>query len=549
MTPDEDDDLLDGGGTNLTFQVDTARRRIRGLLVPFGEPTHVAGMDGKRYRFSAGVLSWPADVSRHKLRIQHQRGTDTAYAVELREVPEGLWGEFAVARGAEGDKALQMAEDRVWDGFSIGLRDGAQAKRAKDGVYDFTAAELAETSLTPDPAFSSARVAAVALEAPQGEEPVMGDENTTENAQPVLGFSAEDLARALAEHLPQPVSPTEPLIEVNEQPYAFDARRGAFHPGDHEFSSDVFALARGDREAESRVMDFIRTQFDVDTADVTSVNPNRQRPDLYVDRREYNYPLWSKVNKGSLSDGTPFVFPKFNSLSTLVSAHTQGTEPSDGTFTATSQTVTPTALSGKVKITREVFDAGGSPQVSGLIWSKMQAEYFRALENSVPTALAAAAASITDITLTTAAVDSALVSQLLGAFADLQFVAGGFSMDTLALHIDLYKALAAAKDTTGRALLPYLNPTNAAGLSRGRFASLDIQGVEGIPAWALGATSGSSSNSWLFDSGSVHGWASAPQRLDFNIEVANVYLGVWGYKAVAISDFAGVRQVTYDPTS
>jgi hypothetical protein len=32
-----------------------------------------------------------------------------------------------------------------------------------------------------------------------------------------------------------------------------------------------------------------------------------------------------------------------------------------------------------------------------------------------------------------------------------------------------------------------------------------------------------------------------------NIEVANVYIGLWGYKATAISDIAGVREITYDP--
>ena len=158
--------------------------------------------------------------------------------------------------------------------------------------------------------------------------------------------------------------------------------------------------------------------------------------------------------------------------------------------------------------------------------------------------------SITDIAITpAAAADSVLVDQLLAAFASLQFERGGFVFDKFAVHVDLFKALAAAKDSTGRKLLPYMNPSNASGSSRGRVSSLDIQGVEGIPSWALGATSTNVQNSWLFDSESVHGWASAPQRLDFQYRVAYVDLAIWGYHAVAISDTTGVRQVTYDGTA
>ena len=101
----------------------------------------------------------------------------------------------------------------------------------------------------------------------------------------------------------------------------------------------------------------------------------------------------------------------------------------------------------------------------------------------------------------------------------------------------------------GRKLLPYLNPSNASGSSSARLGTLDIQGVQGIPSWALGAASANSSNSWLFDSESVHGWATPPLRLDFNYRVAFVDIGIWGYRAVAVSDTNGVRQVTYDPTS
>jgi hypothetical protein len=43
----------------------------------------------------------------------------------------------------------------------------------------------------------------------------------------------------------------------------------------------------------------------------------------------------------------------------------------------------------------------------------------------------------------------------------------------------------------------------------------------------------------------VSGWASAPQRLDFQYRVPYVDLAIWGYKAAAITRIEGVREVIY----
>jgi HK97 family phage prohead protease len=529
------------------FEVDAEKRTIFGLAVPYGEPTF---SEGSQFQFSKGSLDIPENASRIKLLVSHERNRAVGHAVEFEDTDEGLWARFKVARGTAGDEALSMAEDGVWDGLSVGLRDGAKFSK-KGKISHFTKAVLSEVSLTPDPAFDSARVAAVIAEAPNNrKEPLMATETNEDAVVAPAAFDYAEFAKAIAAELPKPVNPGAPMFEVNESAYAFDAAKGRFVPGgSNEFSTDLFASSRGDVEAGERVMEFIKSQFDVDRADVTSVNPNGQRPNLYVDQRSYNYPLWNRVNKGTLADGTPFVFPKFNTASGLVNTHTEAVEPTPGSFSATNQTVTPTAVSGKVEITREVYDAGGNPQVSNLIWGKMVNAYNEALEAAVVSTLNAAAASITDIALSPAgAVDAVLVDQLLAAFAGLQFERGGFAYDTLALHIDLYKALAAAKDSTGRKLLPIYGATNASGTARARFASLDIAGVEGIPSWALGATSTAVQNSWLFDSQSVHGWATAPQRLQFETRVAYVDLAIWGYRAVAISDTTGVRQITYDGT-
>lgn len=569
MTEPDDDDLADGRGTNLTggqtFEVDVEKRTIYGLAVPYNTPTF---SDGAKFQFSKGSLNLPEDVTRVKLLIQHDGKRAVGKATALDDTDEGLWARFSVARGAEGDHALTMAADGVWDGLSIGLRDGAKFSR-KSGVTHFSSAELREISLTPDPAFSSARVASVVAEAPNGKDRQMADDNTDAGTAPAapVAFDMDAFAKALAEHMPareviDPVAPTG--FEINEtNGYAFE--NGSFRSGgSNEFSQDIIdAGAHNDLAAGARAIEFLQTQFAVAQSNVGGgvLSPGQNKVG-FVDRREYAYPLTAALLKGNLDNVAPFTFPRFNSLSGLVGDHTEGVEPVPGALTTTGQTVTPKAMSGKVEITREVFDQGGNPKVSDFIFSKMVRGYQEALEGAIVTELVAQAANITDVTLPLAASGGPLVNSIIGALADLQYSRGGYTFDVLATQIDLYKALATAQDSTGRNLLPVLGPVNAVGTSSKFAKSLDIDGVAAVPAWALAATSVNRSNSWLIDSESVYAWASTPQRLDFNFgatvqqisgatgnlsQVAMVTVGIWGYRAVAIGDLGGVRQVTYDP--
>lgn len=350
------------------------------------------------------------------------------------------------------------------------------------------------------------------------------------------------------------VDPTrQPTAQVNEPaPYRFD-RKGNLQKGAFDFSTDVIEGLR-DRNAEAlnRVQTFVSDQFktfDTDMADAATLNPNRQRPDLYVDQKEFRYPIWNAINKGTLSDITPFVLPKFSSSSGMVAAHTEGVEPSLGTFVATSQTITPSAISGKVSITREAWDQGGNPQLSTLIWTQMVRAWYEALEASAVTLLEALSLpGALTITLATAAQDDTLVGALELELAALQFVRGGFRMEDAFGQVDLYKALVNATDADGRKLLPLITPVNAAGQAQTRYSRVNVGGVEIQPSWALAATGTVSANSYLIDRADVSGWATEPRRLTMEeIEVRYVHLGIWGYKAFACTDTTGVRRIAYDP--
>ena len=571
ITFDDQTRLTFADASTVEFAVDRESRTIEGLALPYGK---VGSKYGYKFRFRKGSLKW-SDISRVKLLRDHDFRQALGVAVQLTDTAAGLKAKFKVARGPEGDRALELAEDGVLDGLSVGVdfdftADTEQSSRDKS-VLDVVRADLREVSLTPMPAFDDARVTRVAASLTGG---TMDDETATSGQGPVTalatatpqtpepiaaGFTAEQIAglRSVL-GLPEPqaeqrqvVNPTRLTASatVSEaMPYRFD-RNGNLGAGAHDFSRDLYSWSTdGDRAAHDRAMEFIRAQFDVATGDVNELNPTRNRPDLYVDQRSYRYPIWEAIDKGTLRDITPFQFPKFNSAADLVANHTEGTEPSSGTFTTTGQTVTPTAISGKAKIRREVWDQGGNPQVSNLIWRQMVKGWYEALEAFAVATLDAT--TPTAIALTAGAADDALVDELSEKLTLLQFVRGGFTMDNAFTQVDLYKALAAASDADGRKLIPVLGPTNAVGTARTRWSALDVNGVAFLPAWALAASGSVSASSYLFDSESVHGWASAPQRLDITMtEVANVYIGLWGYKAAAVSDLNGVREITYDPVA
>lgn len=581
-----------------SFAVDVAKRTITGLAVPYGVP---AESDGQLWQFSQGSLAWSED-SRVKLWVNHDSDRAVGFAQQLDDRQDGLYATFKVARGAAGDEALQMAEDGVWDGFSIGLAKGGKYVR-RGRVSHAVSAPLMEISLTPAPAFDDARVHAVAASATnQGEKMTAAQRarlaelralNTLNEAQQAefdtlealeaehpeepegegegqSGEIAQAVAAGVGQALQQFAKPLREVVKAGrpvphrvreEAPYRF----GVGGRGKHDFSTDIIAGLRDrDQEALERVGKFMEEsfpayavprgpRFDVDSADVNELSPTRNRPEMYVAELEFTTPLYDALFKGALEDITPFMFPKFNSSSGLVSDHVEGTEPTPGTFTATGQTVTPSALSGKVEITREVWDQGGNPQVSNLIWNEMQREWKEELEAYTATLLASSTPGSggypASKTITAGAADDALVNELEAFIASLQFRRGGNRFSRAFGHVDLYTALVDAVDADGRKLLPIIGAANANGQAEQLFASLRVAGQKLDPAWALGATGSVAAESFMVNPGDVHVWNSAPKRLTFEYRVAYVDLAIWGYKASAISRPAGVQSVIYDPVA
>jgi HK97 family phage prohead protease len=564
-----------GGGV---VSVDRETRTIRGLAVPFG----VEGVKGgKRWMFSKGTVRPYGDgVSSVKMWGLHDKALASGVAFELDETDEGLVAAFKVSNTPEGDKALTLAEDGVWDGLSIGPHETAKFQ-LRNGVYHAVDVPIHEISLTPAPVFGGARVRSVAFDADKENtmkckkcgvvhgagvtecDPAAvtafdlangTTTTTTETDADAPTFDVAPIVQAITDGFATLQNPQgretvragAPLgFQVQEAPlYTFDGN------DEHEFSSDLFSAMRGDAEAKQRVETFMAEAIDpvnfaIAVADVAGVNPSVQRPDLYVDRLVAATPLWSALRKGSLTDGTPFIFPKFVSAGDLVDDHVTMVEPDPASLVVTTQTVTPGALSGKAEIPREIVDAGGNPQVSNLIWREMERAYYAKLESKVSAMLAAA--NPTAIALTAGGVDDALVNELEAALAALQFIDGGDRFDLGLAHVTLYKRLVAAVDGDGRKLLPIIGAANANGTARSRFKSVDVAGYEFLPGTSLaGSEADGVRKSYLMATEDVHAWASPPRELRFEYQVAHVDVGIWGYAATAISRLDGVRVINYN---
>lgn len=540
------------------FAVDVEGRTIKGMLLPFGP----VGQNGKgKFKFSADAsYDLPADVSRVKLNMDHGN-TYVAKAASLEHTPEGIVAAFKVARGAEGDRALQLAEDGVYDGLSAEL-SSATKFAVKDGIAHGTHVVLTGAALTPIPAFDDARVTSVAAskDGANTKEVAMGDENPTPDTEPGADPTAASqefadqselntmvataVAQAFSAIPPREVVPAGAgATQVNEPaPYRFDGRAG-----EHDYSTDLFAFARGDSEAGQRLAAF-NESIDfaaVTQANVTALQPTYYRPDLYTAPPQHKTPIADALTTGDLSSGVPFIIPVFGTSANMVNTHVEGTEPgTDAGFTTSSMTVTPGALDGLVEVTREVVNAGGNPQTSALIWAEVQRQWAIARESNAAAVLTGSAATELGAAFAGTEVDTALTTALESKLSTLAF--SDYAFAYAFGHIDLYGKLNAAKDGNGRKVYPIINPQNASGTVTERYQSMNIAGYPFIPAAALGAT-GVNKKSYLVDPSAIGLWMSAnPQRIALPETTAlGLRFGIFGYKAGVVLDTNRITKVTY----
>lgn len=575
------------------FTVDSAKRTVSGVAVPWGA---VARSGGRRWRFAKDSLHWGGDASRVKLNRDHDRAQSFGYAATLESTHAGLVASFRIGRGAEGDAMLALAEDHVYDGFSIEVDfepgDGWEPDPTDETVCLVHSGTLRAVALTAMPAFDGARVAHVAATreettvsapaAPAAEptpaEPAPAAPAAVDFAQLATGLS-ESIRTAVAEafaNLPQPqggrqVIPAGEGAAVVREPLVY-----RMDGNGHSMVRDAWkARTEGDVDARDRLNKFSLqltnasreasepVRFGANTGNAAAVIPPGYRPDLYVTQLMQGRPLWSAVSRGTLTDATPFTIPAFGSASGMTGNHTEGTNPTGGTLVVGTKTVSPGAVSGLFSLTREIVDSA-NPAIDAIATQAMQESYTQQTEAKLYAELngpngqggAITGGFVPSGAQVSTTKGGSVAGGTLGgeklimgsraALAAYPFRRFG-APNRMFLSAEGTSAFATALDNTGRPLLPSVGAQNTVGVGNAVTQGWYVDGLAAQPAWSMSGNAAGDADVLGFNSNDVWAWESP--LLTFRFEErggpANIDLALFGYVACRVLRPVGVFAVRH----
>jgi HK97 family phage major capsid protein len=269
--------------------------------------------------------------------------------------------------------------------------------------------------------------------------------------------------------------------------------------------------------------------------------PPGYRPDLYVPQLQQGRPLVAMTSQGVIANATPFTVPVFTSVTGATGDHVEGTNPTDGTLTFGTKTVTPGAIDGKLILTREIVDSS-NPAIDQIALAAMRESYARQTEAKVYTLLNGAngAAGV----ITTGFVPSgAQASTYVGTTGTPPAAIAGIRKelvrypfnrfafpDMAAIGQNAAQIIAGAVDTTGRPMYPWLSADNGpSGLAvRGGYL---IDGTLFVPAWSVSGTAAGDAQILIMNRSDAWVWESP--LLTFRFEEksgpANIELALFGY--------------------
>ncbi len=544
--------------------VDTDRRQVTGLAVPYG-PVGYSSMGA--VTFGRGDIRLPAQLGRVKFLRQHDPDTVLGYASTVTDADTGMTAALEVPPSPLGDTALAEAADGRRDGLSVGVRldDDVLEELAQkwwDGDTTPTPArgELIEISQVSLPAFADARVdGSAALAAaltgdatslvtfatphtPNASSPALGhrEEDTMTNAAPVAASAAEHTEPAgPAPVAAPPIAAHTPTVVSAEPPvYTFDGN------GPSMVRDMWRARFDGDTEAAQRVSRFQTafaagdpTQVRLLTAAVETralepeFIPPGYKPELLKDAIDKGRPLFSRMNVTTLTDATPFKIPVEGAF-TGVAVHTEGTaHVAEGDQVISDLTITPVAVSGAWRVSRELVDAT-NPAIDAIGLRSMMRNYRDVSEGLVVAALeasdAAATASINTVAELRAQID---------AYWNTNFE----SPTALAASPSYVTTLLGDVDTTGRAMLPSIGASNAVGTGKAGETGFNIDGVPIFKVWGVAATM-----AYLFNTQDVFLGESAVRTFRFEETEGPgiIKLALWAYVAAAVTRPGTVVKVT-----
>ncbi|MEC3975093.1 phage portal protein [Amycolatopsis sp. H20-H5] len=588
---------FDAGTSAVEFTVDSATRTVSGIAVPWGS---IARSGYARWKFAPNSLHWGGDTTRVKLNRDHDRYQSFGYAATLSSSDAGLGSAFKVARGPVGDEMLALAEDKVYDGFSIEIDfedgDGWTPDPVDESVRLVHSATLRAVALTAMPAFDDARVAHVAatredtttMTAPAAPAPAAPVAPAAAPAVDFVQFTAglsgaigTAIADAFAK-LPLPqhqegrqVIPAGQGAHVVSEPLVYQMNGGSGPSmikdawksrteGDHDARERLGKFSLQLQDAQRKASGILAANFAAgNTTNAAAIVPPGYRPDLYVTQLLQGRPFWQSVSRGSLSDATPFTIPRFGTATAMAGNHTEGTNPTTGNLTVGTVTVTPGAVSGLFTITREIADSS-NPAIDAIATQAMSEAYSQNAEaklyaelngvngaggtitvGQVPSGAWVYTSTGGSVAAGTYGGEKLLATErmLLAQYPFHRFAAPNHAH----LSQEGTTAYATAVDGNGRSLLPSIGAQNSSGLGNALTQGWSVDGLPNVPTWSMSGNGAADADVLVFNSQDVWGWESP--LLTFRFEErggpANIDLALFGYVAVRLLRPAGLHAIRH----
>jgi hypothetical protein len=593
------------------FQVDTTRRTLTGLMVPYG----AVGDNGNgKWRFAKDSIVW-SDPSRVKLNTEHSNQL-VAVGTRFQSTDAGPMGTFKFGRGPEATRALEDADDLILDGLSVEVEfphpESVVPDPTDPSVNLVRNAILRGVALTGTPAFDDARVTSVKASRNQGVS--MPEQGTTTAPAPAESFDFEGhltaavdrmaetherLTTSLAESLgqsfsaamraaledlpnpqagggPQPVRAARYTITREEPVYSLNGYgnslvRDAWYSA-REHDADARERLRRFRVQTDELAKYARSviafsgnraQFTaVSTANAGQLIPPGYRPDLFIPMLNQQRPLVNALSQGTIENATPFVVPVFGSFSGATGDNVEGSNPSDGTLSFTTKTVTPGAISGILNLNREIADSS-NPAIDQIALQAMRESYSRQTEGKVytelngPNGLGGTLTPGTAELLSTnpngayciqTADGTALklpvaIRRLLANYPFKRFAAP----NSANIGQVPTSALATAVGSDNRPLFPSVGAMNDSGVGNAVQQGWYVDGMPFVPAWSVSGVVGAN-DTHVIITNSMDAWVWESPTLAFRFEEklgpAQIQLALFGYFATHVLrpiGLAGIR--------
>lgn len=585
---------FDLSADTVNFRVNPDKRTISGLAVPWNK---VAYSRGQKWKFLPGSLHW-TEPSRVKANLDHDHERVVGKAVRLEPTQVGLDTSVQLGRSPEAKRALEDAEDGIFDGFSIEVQfnqavgDKITADPEDQSVNLVHRATLSGIALTPMPAFDDARIAAVAasktgdmtVTAPKTADVAAAAAGEAAPYDAALTTFTEKLTEKIGESTGQL---TEKIGDAVEAAFKTAFEKLDNTPGDGPQpvraarytvtrEAPVYSMTGGgpslvrdawyarvehDDDAKERIRKYRQQSEEMsklaqaarfttsNTSNASAIIPPGYRPDLYIPELGQGRPLVNALSMGTITNATPFVVPVFGSVTGATGDHVEGVNPTDGTLNFNTKTVTPGAVSGRLVLTREIVDSS-NPAIDQIALATMRESYARQTEAKVYAALngtngaggvitgdtvPSGAQASTVVAPDTNAGKQALAKHIRERLAKYPF--NRFAAPGRALMGQRATSrLATAVDTTERPLFPSIGAENSSGLGNAITQGWMIDGLAFTPAWAMTGVAVGDSQILMLNPADAWAWESALLTFKFEEKSgpALIELALFGYFATHV---------------